>query len=330
MDEDEERQDEEQDRPEDEEQAPVVDRGDPSAVVQMLPYVSHPISPELADHLVQTLEWREGDPLPSDEDLIKAARDIGLARYDSDQPDLNTALDKRLAGEPGDDGPIGGLLAGLVPPPDGYEVASLENHGEVPVEDRDETGEEDDGEGDEDSSSGLIKVSSKARRGKKRSNVPHSGAATGHDDVGYTGLVNDPYPKQWDARVEREVAIYNDEHGFKPGDEEYLDPKLIQAQMRAESGGSPKAYANDPMQVNNRGDWDDKKAQLGLKKGVVPGPDLSIRAGIRWLARKAYEYDSRGEPVKFNGWNSALEGYKGRGNQDYVDRVLEKKEGLGP
>lgn len=121
-----------------------------------------------------------------------------------------------------------------------------------------------------------------------------------------------PYPKTLDPIVERHVAEYNQAHGLKPGDRAYLDPDLIKAMIRQESGYNSDALDHDPMQVNNAGDWtNEKKVQLGLSKGIAPGADAGVKAGIAWLVRKAYPHDDQGAP-HFAGWPSGVRAYNGR------------------
>jgi hypothetical protein len=154
-----------------------------------------------------------------------------------------------------------------------------------------------------------------------------------HDDRSYKGVAKGAYPDWWDPIVDREVAAYNDAHVFELGNRAYLDPALIKAMIRVESGFDMKAYRDDPMQVNNstktiRRDWDEKKAKFGLEKGVAPGPAKGIRAGIQWLNYKAYLHGDNGKPVKFLGWDSAVKAYNGRGtgagNPNYVSDVKKQ------
>jgi hypothetical protein len=131
------------------------------------------------------------------------------------------------------------------------------------------------------------------------------------------------YPKTLDPNVERHVAEYNQTYGLKLGDREYLDPDMIKAMIRQEAGYDLDALIRDPMQVNAfTGDWDDKKSDLGLVKGVAPGADLSVKAGIQWLRRKAYLHDSRGRESRFIGWPQAIQRYNGN-LPDYSDQVLD-------
>lgn len=55
---------------------------------------------------------------------------------------------------------------------------------------------------------------------------------------------------------------YNEKYGLSEGDDGYVSPKMLKAWAMVESGGSPDAFATDPLQVNNPGDWDDRKQIL--------------------------------------------------------------------
>jgi len=124
-----------------------------------------------------------------------------------------------------------------------------------------------------------------------------------------------------DPAINREVAKYNDSKGFKVGNPEYLDPTLIQAMVAVESGNNAVAYQNDPMQVNNTGDWVSKKADVGLTRGVAPGQTLGIQAGISWLIYKAYHRSVWNGPLIFGGWDAAVYRYNGGGDPHYLDKV---------
>jgi hypothetical protein len=131
------------------------------------------------------------------------------------------------------------------------------------------------------------------------------------------------YPKTLDPTVERHVAEYNQAHGLKPGDREYLDPNLVKAMIRQEAGYNLDALIRDPMQVNAFiGDWDKQKAGFGLVEGVAPGADLSVKAGIQWLRRKAYLHDDHGDERRFIGWPKAVQRYNGH-LADYSDQVWD-------
>jgi hypothetical protein len=120
------------------------------------------------------------------------------------------------------------------------------------------------------------------------------------------------YPNSLDPIVEREVGEFNKMNQADPGNDIYLDPDLIKAQIRVESGYDPKAYNSDPMQVNKPGDWDNYKVDMGLRKGQPPGPDVGIGAGLKWLEYKSYRYGDDGKPTRFLGWPAAFAAYNSR------------------
>lgn len=131
------------------------------------------------------------------------------------------------------------------------------------------------------------------------------------------------YPKTLDPIIDRRVGQYNQAHGLKPGDAEYLDPDLIRAMIRQEAGRDYDALIRDPMQVNSSPqDWDKRKAGLGLQSGVTPGADLSVKAGIQWLRGKAYPHDAQGNETLFIGWPQAVQKYNGK-LPDYSDQVWD-------
>ena len=134
------------------------------------------------------------------------------------------------------------------------------------------------------------------------------------------------FPHTWDPIVEREVAKFNKMNQADPGDDIYLDPDLIKAQIMVESGHNLKVYNSDPMQVNTVDDWDGKgsnpghKVTLGLQYGVQPGPDLGIRAGLGWLDAKSYIHDGSGQPGPFIGWERAFKRYN-VGDPHYWEKI---------
>ncbi|HUP91336.1 MAG TPA: RHS repeat-associated core domain-containing protein [Solimonas sp.] len=128
-------------------------------------------------------------------------------------------------------------------------------------------------------------------------------------------------PHLYDDYVIEAVETYNDQGGFSPGDKEYLTPDLVKAMIGTESAFDLRAYVSDPMQVNVPRDWDAEKTKYGLKRGVVPGPALSILAGIGWLGYKSYIYDAEGIAVQFRGWSTAVGRYNGGGDPNYVEKV---------
>jgi len=117
------------------------------------------------------------------------------------------------------------------------------------------------------------------------------------------------------------TTAYNFGRGFGAPPAEAIPADLIQAMVAVESGHNASVYASDPMQVNNPGDWDPRKAQYGLTQGVAPGQYLGIMAGIQWLIYKSYRYDSTGAAVSFRGWDEAVTRYNGGGDPNYLSKV---------
>lgn len=60
---------------------------------------------------------------------------------------------------------------------------------------------------------------------------------------------------------------------------------------------------------------------LGLQKGVQPGPELGIRAGLAWLDAKSYIHDGAGRLGPFIGDERAFKRYNGGGDPDYWNKV---------
>jgi RHS repeat-associated protein len=145
-----------------------------------------------------------------------------------------------------------------------------------------------------------------------------------HDNLSYTGFAKGQYPSWWDPIVDRAVGTYNQSNGYSLGDPAYLDPALIKAQIRVESGTNMSAYMNDPMQVNVAGDWVPEKSNIGLTKGVAPGPVLGINAGIDWLSYKGFIHDATGAAVTFRGWDAAVTRYNGGGDPNYLSKVKDQ------
>ena len=157
---------------------------------------------------------------------------------------------------------------------------------------------------------------------------PLANPADNYQVAGLAVAKTPPYPHALDPIVESEVAKFNKMNQADPGDDIYLDPDLVKAQIMVESGYNLKAYNSDPMQVNKPGDWDGNlktgdpghKVTLGLQKGGAPGPELGIRAGLGWLDAKSYIHDPTGKLGPFIGWERAFKRYNdptGRGGNPH-------------
>jgi hypothetical protein len=153
--------------------------------------------------------------------------------------------------------------------------------------------------------------------------APSSDAGVSSTVAGPRRALPTTYPKSLDPIVDRCVGEYNQAHGLRPGDREYLDPDLVRAMIRQEAGHDYEALIGDPMQVNASSlDWDRRKADLGLRRGVAPGPDLGVKAGIQWLRMKAYPHDAQGHETRFIGWSRAVQKYNAH-MLSYSDQVWD-------
>ena len=117
------------------------------------------------------------------------------------------------------------------------------------------------------------------------------------------------------------TIAYNFGRGLGAPAAEALPSDLVMAMVAVESAHNASAYASDPMQVNNSGDWAPRKAHYGLTQGVAPGQYLGILAGIQWLSYKAYRDDSTGARASFRGWDEAVTRYNGGGDPNYLSKV---------
>ena len=88
----------------------------------------------------------------------------------------------------------------------------------------------------------------------------------------------------------RAAQAYDQAHGFKPGDDGYVDGQFLKAWAMVESGGEgDKAqFLSDPFQVNKGGDWAPEKRAFGLSAGQKMTPEASARAALLWLNSKSY------------------------------------------
>lgn len=133
-----------------------------------------------------------------------------------------------------------------------------------------------------------------------------------------------------DALIERLVGEFNrNKAAWTGATEEQADgidrlhPAVIKALLIQESGGGKKgdlaAWAKDPGMINLPGNWDESKADLGLKKPVKPNSGTlegNLKATIRFLARKGFGRSGQAPKGRkqafFDGWKVALQRYNGR------------------
>jgi RHS repeat-associated protein len=111
-----------------------------------------------------------------------------------------------------------------------------------------------------------------------------------------------------------------------------LSPTFVKELMMQEShcGTDPNMNGQkDIMQVNNGvnnfQDFKPYKTNYGLTKGTVPGPLLSITAGLKDLMTKGFKggvtYDSKtgAQTFTFQGWQMAGKNYNGGGVPNYLE-----------
>jgi RHS repeat-associated protein len=117
-----------------------------------------------------------------------------------------------------------------------------------------------------------------------------------------------------------------------------LDPTMVKELMMQETHCGTDASMNgtqDIMQVNNGiqsfQDYKPYKANYGLSNQAVPGPLLSITAGLKDLMTKGFKdgvtYDKKTgtQTFTFQGWMQAGKNYNGNGVPNYTES-LEKME----
>ncbi len=115
-----------------------------------------------------------------------------------------------------------------------------------------------------------------------------------------------------------------------------LDVNDVKAWILNESGSSG---TSDVTQVNNSGDWSAHKTKVGLKKGVTPTAEQSIKSGILWLYYKGIEVsDVKWEngkivssSVTWKGgidWQDAFKKYNGGGDANYLSKINAIKAAL--
>lgn len=141
---------------------------------------------------------------------------------------------------------------------------------------------------------------------------------------GYPEDGNNAWRADNDAAIVAAVNRHNAERNLYPGDAEFMTPPLMKSWMMEESGSSADraAFARDPFQVNNPGDWAPEKERIaGLREGQTMTPEASADAALKWLAHKARLH--RGENNKVQRgpyWTSyeALRNYNA--NRDFGGR----------
>jgi len=126
---------------------------------------------------------------------------------------------------------------------------------------------------------------------------------------GYPETGKDSWRAGNDDAITAAANKYNSDHGYSPGDAEYVTPQLMKVWQMRESGGSPDSFKTDPFQVNKRGDWVAEKGKFaGLTEGQKMTPQTSADAALKWLHYKG-RIDDKGEWVPYQGHYNALKNY---------------------
>lgn len=129
---------------------------------------------------------------------------------------------------------------------------------------------------------------------------------------GYPETGKYSWRKENDEIFIQAVDNYNKSYDLSPGDTGYATPERLKAQAMIESGGSKKAFFTDPLQVNNAGDWVNKKTEVaGIEKGQTMTPSTSSSAALEWLRYKGYNHDNKGNETTYKGDYGALRDYNG-------------------
>lgn len=120
---------------------------------------------------------------------------------------------------------------------------------------------------------------------------------------------------------------YNEKYGLSEGDDGYITPKMLKAWAMVESGGSPDAFLTDPLQVNNPGDWDDRKTDIaGLTQNQEMTPEASAEAALEWRRYKGYIHDETGAETEWRGDFQAFRRYNGNTNPPPASARTERTE----
>jgi hypothetical protein len=117
---------------------------------------------------------------------------------------------------------------------------------------------------------------------------------------------------------------FNGRNGYSPSDPQYVSPGFIKAWAMVESGGDRRAFATDPLQVNNPLNWAKEKREVTKLTGPhqIMTPETSTDAVLKWLQYKSTRpWGNAAAP--YLGRRKALEFYNGSSNKkNYAERVL--------
>lgn len=83
----------------------------------------------------------------------------------------------------------------------------------------------------------------------------------------------------------------------------------------------------DPLQVNNPGDWDDRKTDIaGLTQNQEMTPETSVEAALEWRRYKGYIHDETGAETEWRGDFQAFRRYNGNTNPPSSSATTERTE----
>ncbi|MEE0998647.1 MAG: RHS repeat-associated core domain-containing protein [Treponemataceae bacterium] len=133
---------------------------------------------------------------------------------------------------------------------------------------------------------------------------------------------------------------YNEKYNLTEEDDGYITPKQLKAWAMVESGGAgdKEAFLTDPLQVNNPGDWDERKKDIcGLEKKQEMTPAISAAAALEWFRYKGFIHDSSGKETIWRGNLEVFQRYNRNTNPPpknakttktthrdyYADKVIE-------
>lgn len=97
---------------------------------------------------------------------------------------------------------------------------------------------------------------------------------------------------------------YNEKYNLTEEDDGYITPKQLKAWAMVESGGAgdKEAFLTDPLQVNNPGDWDERKKDIcGLEKKQEMTLAISAAADLERFRYKGFIHDSSGKETIWRG-----------------------------
>lgn len=179
--------------------------------------------------------------------------------------------------------------------------------------------------------------------------APMPGVAQGYEDSKYqqndyqiaasTFLFNRDISEAKITGNTSELPTPDDNHTVSSVLPGHLDVNLVKAMVLQESqGGTYTGGAGtgttDIMQVNNKQDWTDAKARVGVTEGQAMTPQSSLNAGLKWLFLKGEGSNSSGVMSWRNGqngdWSNAVSKYNANKKIDYSGDVQKKYNSMTP